>query len=67
MSGTRRLKVERIVNDVISTLNVVFISAAVVVSFSVNKSILWALVHGLFGAIYLILFSLDFVNTIPIN
>lgn len=35
-------------------------SLAMVVSWSVNKSLLWALVHGAFGWAYVVYFTLGF-------
>lgn len=33
---------------------------AVIISWTVNKSILWAIVHGFFGWLYIIYYALGF-------
>lgn len=38
---------------------------AITISWSVNRSILWAIIHGFFSWLYVILYALRIVKTTP--
>ena len=49
-------------NDILSTVRSAGVALAMIISWGINKSILWAVIHGFFGWAYVIYYALGYVR-----